>query len=741
MTLCLGFFFLAGVFYTVSPGGVDILNKTVSLENFSNNFLRLGSKTVELSSDFNPPTEGKVIRADLEKMKLYLFADGLLQAEVDILSRGRKGTPWETPGGDYSVLFKEKNHFSSIGGVWMPYSLQFFGNFFIHGWPYYEDGTPVREGYSGGCIRLSTADAKVVFEFADKGTTVSVHATDEAWPDSFSKAESFYVLETAPLLEVSAQSFLVADLLTGEIILSKNETEVLPAGDLVYLPSTLVSLEVINQYRKISVSGSEAQMSTTGLVAGQEFVIGDLVYPLLFSLDPAPVEIFTRFYGKNLFLDRLTDKVQAIGLDDTVFVSPLVWPDNKTTSADVAKLARYIYDSKKFIWDTTALPSKNISGHSWVNDNKFVARKDFVGGIVGSENQAGVIIINHQTDVFGSRPIVVVVLGSTDPETDLENILKHIDEHITYGNESTLPSWAEILAWGGGLKNGFSKTKQVTINFVGDIMVDRGVRSRVENIFAGDYGQLFSQIPDLKTGDILFGNLEGPMSDRGENVGSIYSFRMNPQVLPTFVSAGFDVLSVANNHSGDWTVEAFADTVRRLRQVAIGAVGGGLNQAESKSPVIIEKNGLKVGFVGFTDVGPNWLTAGLENPGILIVDDNFSKIINEASRLVDVLVVSIHFGNEYEKTPSERQQTLARTAIDSGARVVAGHHPHVTQPVEEYRDGLIAYSLGNFIFDQNFSVETMSGMILDVIVRSGGIVSYDVRETRQDENFIPRILP
>lgn len=282
--------------------------------------------------------------------------------------------------------------------------------------------------------------------------------------------------------------------------------------------------------------------------------------------------------------------------------------------------------------------------------------------------------------------------------------------------------------------------REVTMHFVGDIMLDRSIRSKVENKFGGGYGKLFANLDELKTGDILFGNLEGPMSDQGYNVGSIYSFRMDPKALPALVSAGFDVLSVANNHSGDWTISAFTDTVSRLREVGIGAVGGGMNRTEAESPVVINKNGLKIGFLGFSDVGPNWLESAGDIPGILIVDDDFENIISRASVDVDVLVVSIHFGNEYEKLPSERQKDVARRAIDAGALVAAGHHTHVVQPIEEYKNGVIAYGLGNFIFDQNFSVDTMRGIIFDVTVSDHKVVSHDFRLTRQDADFVPHII-
>jgi hypothetical protein len=122
----------------------------------------------------------RLIAADLSEMKLYLFEDGHATITVPILSKGKRGSRWETPTGLYKIQTKEENHFSSLGAVYMPKSMQFFGNFFIHGWPYYPDGTPVPEGYSGGCIRLSTEDATRVYDFASRETPLFIWEDREA---------------------------------------------------------------------------------------------------------------------------------------------------------------------------------------------------------------------------------------------------------------------------------------------------------------------------------------------------------------------------------------------------------------------------------------------------------------------------------------------------------------------------------------------------------------------------------
>ena len=255
----------------------------------------------------------------------------------------------------------------------------------------------------------------------------------------------------------------------------------------------------------------------------------------------------------------------------------------------------------------------------------------------------------------------------------------------------------------------------VNIVFVGDIMLDRGVKSSVIKNFGGDYNQLFNNLGELKNADILFANLEGTASIKGRNVGSKYSFQMDPIVIPALANAGFDILSVANNHVGDWTLISYTDSLAHIKENNILYTGGGINSIEAEKPTIIEKNGIRIGFLGFSDVGPDWMKATTNSAGLLIASDpRFDEIIKNASTKVDTLIVSFHFGEEYKPVHNKRQEYLAHRAIDNGAKIIIGHHPHVIEDTEVYKNGFIIYSLGNFIFDQKFSTDTMQGAILNI---------------------------
>lgn len=260
--------------------------------------------------------------------------------------------------------------------------------------------------------------------------------------------------------------------------------------------------------------------------------------------------------------------------------------------------------------------------------------------------------------------------------------------------------------------------KETTLYFLGDMMLDRSVRKSVLNNFTNDYDRLFENIGEIKNADILFANLEGPISDKGNNVGSKYSFRMDPKAIKSIENAGFDILSFSNNHVGDWNVNAFLDTISRFENSTIKLVGAGLNKNKIKEPVIIEKNGIKFGYIAFSDVGPDWLKATDNKPGILIAkDEQFESIIKKAKEKVDILIISFHWGEEYKKIHNVRQEILAHLSIDSGADIIIGHHPHVIEDIENYKGKPIAYSLGNFIFDQYFSEDTMEGMLLKIVFK------------------------
>jgi poly-gamma-glutamate synthesis protein (capsule biosynthesis protein) len=289
------------------------------------------------------------------------------------------------------------------------------------------------------------------------------------------------------------------------------------------------------------------------------------------------------------------------------------------------------------------------------------------------------------------------------------------------------------------------KEKPITLIFVGDIMLDRGVGWTIQKYGQGDWKFPFLKISDyLQKADILFGNLEGPISDKGVRVGSIYSFRNDPKAIEGLTFAGFNVLSLANNHTLDYTRKALEDCLTRLSNIGIGYVGVGFTENEAFSPFIKKIEGTKIGFLAYTNLGPESWRATSENSGIAWLSEKDMEKIKEdieaAKEKTDVLIVSLHTGEEYQKKPTQFQVEFSKMAIEAGADLVVGHHPHVVQEIEKYKEKYIAYSLGNFVFDQNFSEETMKGLILKVSIKDAKIDKVIPIKVKINGYFQPEII-
>lgn len=297
-------------------------------------------------------------------------------------------------------------------------------------------------------------------------------------------------------------------------------------------------------------------------------------------------------------------------------------------------------------------------------------------------------------------------------------------------------------------KNAKEKNRTFTLLFAGDIMLSRSVGKIMES--RRDYKYPFLKIADfINNADLAFANLEGPVSARGRNQGSIYSFRADPRAVEGLLFAGFDIVSLANNHIWDWGSEALSDTVRLLKEKSIETAGAGRNEDEANSPVIIiagdgdgkppaKNEFLKIGFLAYTNLYPEGLEARGENPGVSHFNpDGIKEAIRRLRREADIAVVSLHWGEEYKTVSNADQRRMARAFIDSGADLIIGHHPHVPQEVEKYKNGWIVYSLGNFVFDQSFSEETMGGLMARVLVENKKIIRLEPLQIKISGTFQP----
>ncbi len=367
------------------------------------------------------PQTGKFIAADLKNMKLITYRDGAETAEYTILTKGKPGSPYETPAGFYNVLSKETDHFNGKEAVHMPWSMQFYGNYFIHGWPYYADGTQVNPNYSGGCIRLSTSDAEKVYMFADKGTGIFVYDPIQA------ASIGSLVLSTTPAPPVSAASYLVADVDTGDVYAEQNAEEPRPIASLTKLMTALVANETIMFNNRIAVTRGELLYPQNAALTKREtFVVGDLLYPLLMESNNEIASSLASYYGTTSFIDWMNTTAKALDMQSTHFADASgVSSENVSTLDDLYRLATYLANKKSFIWDITRTPTKELVANSgdtfnFNNFNLFSGSPDFIGGKVGQTGAAGDTMVSiFSMPVNGvPRRIAIIVLKSDDYKTD-----------------------------------------------------------------------------------------------------------------------------------------------------------------------------------------------------------------------------------------------------------------------------------------------------------------------------------
>jgi Bacterial capsule synthesis protein PGA_cap len=236
--------------------------------------------------------------------------------------------------------------------------------------------------------------------------------------------------------------------------------------------------------------------------------------------------------------------------------------------------------------------------------------------------------------------------------------------------------------------------------------------------------------PVLRAADIATVNLEGVVSSRGSPVpDKEFHFRGARSMLAGAVdAAGLDVVTVANNHSLDFGPTAFLDTLAALSALGVRSVGGGATLAKARKPAVLEAGGLRIAFLGYSDVNPYGFGATLSSPGTAVADsDAIRADIRSLRRSADLVVCWFHWGEELATTPTSREQELASVCLNAGAKLVLGSHPHVLQPVVRPRPQLlVAFSLGNFVFPAG-SPGTQRTGVLEVDVASDGVRGYRLR--------------
>ena len=391
----------------------------MSDENF---FARTKKKLISEKAEF--------IEANLSEMKISLYQSGNATKEFQIIGKGKEGSWWETPAGIYKIELKEKLHFSSIGQVYMPYSMQFQGNFFIHGIPYYPDGQETSFSYTGGCIKILTEDAEKLFNLANLGVPVLVFEKD------FEKDSFKYEIQ-GPRVEAAA--YLAADLKNNFVFFERNPDSVLPIASLTKLMSAVIATEYINLEKEITVT--QAMITPTSvprLKINQSYKAYDLLFPLMTESSNEAAQALSYFIGPQRFISLMNQKAMSLGMNDSVFAdSSGISPVSASSPKDLFSLAKYLYFNRNFILKLSSgtikdsaygeNPFRNLANFNAPRNNRPLWEQ-FVGGKIGLTQASKETIISiFEIEIRQEkRPVVIIVLGTDSSYEDVEEIASKI---------------------------------------------------------------------------------------------------------------------------------------------------------------------------------------------------------------------------------------------------------------------------------------------------------------------------
>ncbi len=376
--------------------------------------------------------EKTFIEADLTTMQLRYFDKGVMREQVPIVSKGQKGSWWETPAGLYEVKDKKEKQFSPFGQVNTPYAITFQGNFSIHGWPQFPNGEPVPADYPSGCIRLSDDDAKKIYDLAMPHTPVLVHEAPIV-------ADSFVYEPKIP--ELATPHYLIADVESSTVLASSDLSEAVPIASLTKLMTALVAAEYLNLDETIEVTQPTFVQSLIPRLGDRDKVsMYSLLQLLLVESSNEAAEVIANQVGQEKFVGYMNEKAASLGLVNTHFADPSGLSASNTSSVrDLLSLTQYIYNNRKFILDLTAnqdLPTAYVSGQfgELSNFNKVAGLDNFLGGKVGETTAAGQTSISlHKLHVKGAdRVIAIILLDSKSRGADVKELLQYAQDR--FGN-------------------------------------------------------------------------------------------------------------------------------------------------------------------------------------------------------------------------------------------------------------------------------------------------------------------
>jgi hypothetical protein len=379
----------------------------ISLQDYS----KFRDELVSAKSDF--------LEVNLDDMKIYFYASGTREREFPVLA---KGDPQEWGGsasGLYKVISGNTVSYSLAAEVYMPYALHYYGKYYIHGEPFYPGGGKRYADATGGCIQLSDTNAKTVYNLVKIGLPVLVIDKEN---DNY----QYSTKKTNKFPQISAESYLVADLDSGFVFAEKNSDFVKPIASITKLMTAIVLAENVDLRNAIQINSAmlNAYGSTSGIQTGKILGVVELFYPLLVESSNDAAQALSYFLGQQKTLNLMNEKAKAISMDSTFFASVDGYSaDNVSNARDLFYLARYIYNNRPLLLNITknepVRAFREISFTDLKNKNLFFADPDFIGGKTGyiiASKYTGMFIFRFNTAEGLERKIAIILLGSPNLE-------------------------------------------------------------------------------------------------------------------------------------------------------------------------------------------------------------------------------------------------------------------------------------------------------------------------------------
>jgi Bacterial capsule synthesis protein PGA_cap len=287
-------------------------------------------------------------------------------------------------------------------------------------------------------------------------------------------------------------------------------------------------------------------------------------------------------------------------------------------------------------------------------------------------------------------------------------------------------AWAQALT---------TAASSVSLVFVGDTVLDDAPGALIAR--GGDPFADFA--PLLASADVRVANLECVVATTGSAGDKNFTFRAHPRVLPV-LKTHFDAVALANNHSGDFGREAFAEMLGLLKRSGLAYVGGGRDLSEAHAPWIVERNGLRIAFLSYNEFMPRSFEAAHDAPGVAWSEDE--QVVDDIRRArqvhrADLVIPLMHWGWENEPVANARQRQLARLMVTAGADAVIGGHPHVTQDIEHIDGKPVIYSVGNFVMKETDNANQRRGWALRLVLDKQGVRALDTRVAQIRMDGVP----